>query len=104
MIQSFQRLLRWVHFQRRSAHRSGSVLHAYLQAQGRFEVEARKLNRDRLLDTDAWGKHLFYHWKSGRIVHVHLGLYGKFRRYKSPRLSLVEPYACALLVTRKPLT
>ena len=52
--------------------------------QGRFEVEARKLNRDRLLDTDAWGKHLFYHWKSGHIVHVHLGLYGKFRKHKSP--------------------
>jgi hypothetical protein len=30
MIQSLQRLLRWVHFQRRSASRSGSVLHAYL--------------------------------------------------------------------------
>ena len=52
--------------------------------QGRFATEARKLNRDQLLDTDAWGKHLFYHWESGRILHVHLGLYGKFRKHKSP--------------------
>ena len=29
-VRSFLRLLRWVHFQRRSATRSGSVLHAYL--------------------------------------------------------------------------
>lgn len=52
--------------------------------QGRFASEACKLDRDRLLGTDAWGKHLFYHWESGRIVHVHLGLYGKFRKHQPP--------------------
>ena len=52
--------------------------------QGRFASEARKLNRDCLLETDAWGKHLFYHWLSGDIVHVHLGLYGRFRLHSSP--------------------
>ncbi len=28
---------------------------------------------------DARGKHLFYSWSSGDILHVHLGLFGKFR-------------------------
>lgn len=52
--------------------------------QGRFAHEAGLLNGDRLVETDARGKHLFHRWESGRIVHVHLGLYGKFRRHKSP--------------------
>ena len=52
--------------------------------QGRFAHQAGLLDGDRLVDTDAWGKHLFHHWESGRIVHIHLGLYGKFRRHKSP--------------------
>lgn len=52
--------------------------------QGRFEAEAAELDGDQLEATDAWGKHLFYHWESGRIVHVHLGLYGRFRRHRVP--------------------
>lgn len=52
--------------------------------QGRVVVEAQSLNGDRLQNTDASGKHLFHHWESGRIVHIHLGLYGRFRKHKSP--------------------
>ena len=52
--------------------------------QGRFDNEARKLDGAILRDVTACGKHLFYHWGPRKIVHVHLGLYGKFRIYKNP--------------------
>jgi endonuclease-8 len=46
--------------------------------QGRFEDGARLLD-GRVLDaTDAWGKHLFHRYDD-LWLHVHLGLYGKFR-------------------------
>ncbi|MEP6471609.1 MAG: DNA-formamidopyrimidine glycosylase family protein [Acidobacteriota bacterium] len=49
--------------------------------QGRFAREARQLDRRRFLKADAWGKHLFHVWEGGRIVHVHLGMAGKFQRF-----------------------
>ena len=52
--------------------------------QGRFEKEAKKLDGSVLQDVTAHGKHLFYHWSPQKIVHVHLGLYGKFRIHKNP--------------------
>jgi endonuclease-8 len=57
--------------------------------QGRFETESKKLSGKQLAAVEAHGKHLLYHWdgkrKSDRlIVHVHLGLYGKFRLHKNP--------------------
>ena len=61
--------------------------------QGRFEDEADELCGRCLLGTEAIGKHLIYLWGSGRksksarpakIMHVHLGLYGKFRLHKNP--------------------
>ena len=55
--------------------------------QGRFADEAALLNGRKLQKVEAHGKHLFYHWR-GKIVHVHLGLYGKFRPLKKP---FVEP-------------
>lgn len=46
--------------------------------QGRFDDGARLLD-GRVLDrTDAWGKHLFHQYDD-LWLHVHLGLYGKFR-------------------------
>ena len=51
--------------------------------QGRFASEAAELDGRKLQRVEAHGKHLFYHWR-GKIVHVHLGLYGKFRPIKSP--------------------
>ena len=54
--------------------------------QGRFEKEAKKLNGKKLLKAEAFGKHLFYTF-GGRgkhnILHVHLGLYGKFRIHRN---------------------
>lgn len=52
--------------------------------QGRFELEAKKLDGQRLSDVTAHGKHLFYHFTARKIVHVHLGLYGKFRIHRNP--------------------
>lgn len=57
--------------------------------QGRFEKESHKLTGSKLSAVEAHGKHLFYRWdgkKSSdrRLVHVHLGLYGKFRLHKNP--------------------
>jgi endonuclease VIII len=31
-----------------------------------------------LVDTEAWGKHLFHRYANGLWVHVHLGIYGEF--------------------------
>jgi endonuclease-8 len=59
--------------------------------QGRFSDEAKRLHRKRLVTVTAHGKHLFYSWinpqskrKVTLTMHVHLGLYGKFRVHKNP--------------------
>ncbi|GAB4545823.1 MAG: DNA glycosylase [Phycisphaerales bacterium] len=82
--------------------------------QGRFDDGARLLDRTRLLGIEAHGKHLFYRFDRVPALHVHLGLYGRFRRLKAPfeeprgqvrlRLlcaergfDLVGPSACELL-------
>lgn len=46
--------------------------------QGRFEDGASLLDGRVLGATDAWGKHLFHRYDD-LWLHVHLGLYGKFR-------------------------
>lgn len=46
--------------------------------QGRFAAEAGLLDGTRLLTTDSAGKHLFCEFEGGRVVHVHLGLIGRF--------------------------
>ncbi len=51
--------------------------------QGRFALGAKRLNGRRLLTVDAHGKHLFYRWEGDEVLHVHLGLFGKFRLYTS---------------------
>lgn len=56
--------------------------------QGRFSKEARRLNGKQLIGIDAYGKHLLYRWQGGATLHVHLGLYGKFRTHEVP---LPEP-------------
>lgn len=48
--------------------------------QGRFADEAAELDGLGLSRVDAWGKHLFLDFDRGPIVHVHLGLIGKFTR------------------------
>jgi endonuclease-8 len=51
--------------------------------QGRFADGAATLDGRALLDVDAYGKHLFYRWEDGEILHVHLGLFGRFRVWTS---------------------
>lgn len=41
------------------------------------------MNGRRLIDVEAHGKHLFYRWHRAETLHVHLGLYGKFRQFKA---------------------
>ena len=45
--------------------------------QGKF-VGAHLVDGRVLLRTEAYGKHLFYVFPDDRLVHVHLGLYGKY--------------------------
>ena len=51
--------------------------------QGRFQGGAARISGRELLEVDAHGKHLFYHWHRAETLHVHLGLYGKFRTFKT---------------------
>ncbi len=55
-----------------------------LSPQGRFAHEAEKLTGSKLLSVEAYGKHLFYRFAKQEPMHVHLGLYGKFRLHKNP--------------------
>lgn len=66
-----------------------------LSPQGRFEQEAKKISGRHLIAAEAFGKHLIYFWGTktkvpnvktnpSAIMHVHLGLYGKFRLHKNP--------------------
>lgn len=55
--------------------------------QGRFAEGAARLDGGTVMRIEAWGKHLLYHWgdaagqPSGEVLHVHLGLFGKFRTF-----------------------
>jgi endonuclease-8 len=46
--------------------------------QGRFAAGAAILDGQRLDRVEAAGKHLFYEWSGGEVLHVHLGLFGRF--------------------------
>jgi formamidopyrimidine-DNA glycosylase len=50
--------------------------------QGRFAAGAARLDGRVLADVEAVGKHLFYRWEGGLTLHVHLGLFGKFRTHR----------------------
>ena len=50
--------------------------------QGRFARGAARISGRRLLDVQAHGKHLFYKWERAETLHVHLGLYGKYRVFQ----------------------
>jgi endonuclease-8 len=47
--------------------------------QGRFATDAQRVDGAVLEHIEPYGKHLFYHWSTGEVGHVHLGLFGKFR-------------------------
>ncbi|MDJ0954268.1 MAG: DNA-formamidopyrimidine glycosylase family protein [Acidimicrobiia bacterium] len=55
---------------------------AVASPQGRFAKGAARLDGRKLLDVSAHGKHLFYHWQRAETLHIHLGLYGKFRTFR----------------------
>ncbi|MCU0718199.1 MAG: Fpg/Nei family DNA glycosylase [Pirellula sp.] len=52
--------------------------------QGRFSEEAKRISGKSLTSVDAHGKHLFYQFGRQSYLHIHLGLYGKFRLFKTP--------------------
>lgn len=70
--------------------------------QGRFADAAVVLDGQRIDRVEAYGKHLFQWWEDGSVVHIHLGLFGKFRLQATPepepprgaiRLRLMAPEA-----------
>ena len=54
--------------------------------QGRF-TDADLVDGATLEAVEAYGKHLFYHWDTGDVGHVHLGLFGRFRVSIGPELT-----------------
>ncbi|PYE13982.1 endonuclease-8 [Williamsia limnetica] len=52
--------------------------------QGRFAAAADRLDGQQFAGAEAWGKHLIHRYRSGDMVHVHLGLYGSFSDGKAP--------------------
>jgi endonuclease-8 len=61
---------------------AGSVVRVS-SPQGRF-AEATVVDGRVFEGTDAKGKHLFHEYEGDLLVHVHLGLYGKFTRHEVP--------------------
>ena len=52
--------------------------------QERFADGARRLDGRRIEKVEAYGKQMFQWWDGGEILHVHLGLIGKWKRRPSP--------------------
>jgi endonuclease VIII len=51
--------------------------------QGRFSESAAYLDGRTFVKAEAYGKHLFHWWDDDSVVHIHLGLFGKFRTQKT---------------------
>jgi endonuclease-8 len=67
--------------------------------QGRFAAGAARVDGAELTKIHANGKHLFYEFSSGEVVHVHLGLFGKFRVRSLPTDDLISDNCRWLLTT-----
>ncbi|MCU1352379.1 MAG: glycosylase [Acidimicrobiales bacterium] len=52
--------------------------------QERFATGAARLDGQVVRRVEPWGKHLFHWFASGDVLHVHLGLIGKWQRRASP--------------------
>lgn len=52
--------------------------------QGRFFEGAARLDGKRCMSVEACGKHVFYRFAGGDTLHIHLGLFGKFRAAARP--------------------
>lgn len=63
--------------------------------QGRFSEGAHKLNKSTFHSASAHGKHLFHRYilqdQSSAFIHVHLGLYGRFRKRSLQDQGIVSP-------------
>ncbi|WP_040490940.1 Fpg/Nei family DNA glycosylase [Ilumatobacter nonamiensis] len=57
---------------------TGRPVHVW-SPQGPFAPDAARVDGATLERIEPYGKHLFYHWSTGEIGHVHLGLFGKFK-------------------------
>ena len=69
---------------RTHARRFGGRVLAVSSPQGRFARGAELVDGRVLRTTDAHGKHLFHVYADDLVVHVHLGLYGKFTQHRGP--------------------
>lgn len=72
--------------------------------QGRFSVSAKSVNGSVLRRAQAFGKHLFINFENDKVIHIHLGLYGKWsflNRTPEPvgliRLQIATEEFCAQL-------
>ncbi|MBH0777102.1 Fpg/Nei family DNA glycosylase [Nocardia bovistercoris] len=63
---------------RRHQERFAGAVVRVSSPQGRFADGAALVDGQVLTRSEAHGKHLLHHYESGAVVHVHLGLYGKF--------------------------
>jgi endonuclease VIII len=83
------------HVTHRVARDHGKLLNgqriAVSSPQGRFEADAALVDGAVLDRIEAYGKHVFYHWSTGHVGHVHLGLFGKYRVSKHPGAAPPEP-------------
>ena len=61
-------------------HLNGSMV-SVSSPQGRFAAGAARLDGRKVETIEAVGKHLFYRWEGEETLHVHLGLFGKFRTF-----------------------
>lgn len=62
----------------------GATVVSASSPQGRFADGAALIDGHELRRAEAYGKHLFQHYARGPILHVHLGLYGKFTTGAGP--------------------
>lgn len=72
---------RLARLQRRHLRNNGPVTVA--SPQGRFSAGAARLDGRTVETIEANGKHLFYRWEGDETLHVHLGLFGKFKTFTS---------------------
>ncbi len=61
----------------------GHVL-AVSSPQGRFLESAVEIDGHVCRSVEAYGKHLLYEFANGLTLHIHLGLFGKFKTHKRP--------------------
>lgn len=70
---------RHARLQRKYLRNAGPI--SVTSPQGRFSAGAARLDGRSVRQIDATGKHLFYNWEGGTTLHVHLGLFGRFKTF-----------------------